>query len=546
MSLLGLYNIGESALIASQAALAVTSNNIANANTPGYSTEAVTLNIANPVQTSAGSVGSGVTATGVTRSYNQFIGAQLLTQQQNQSASSATSQTWGQVEQVMNEAQGIGLSGPLNDFFNAWNDVATSPDSSAARTTLLQDANNLVSSAQTIGSSLTDTVNNANTSITNDVSQVNMIVSDIAGLNQQIVQQEAGTTGTQPNDLLDQRDAKLTALAQLTNFSTYTASNGSITVEIGGQNLVSGTLTNTMSTTADSNGNQAVVLNGTNITSSITGGDIGGQIASRNGIQNTTLTGLNTLIASLTLQVNKLNSTGFGLDGSTGNDFFNAPQLTTLNNTTNANITATVSNEANLSATEYNFTFSGGNYSVYNNQTGALVTGPTAYTAGTPIDLSTTLGMTVDIPAGAPASGSFTISPLTSAISGFGVALTDPNKVAAASTAAGVPGDNSNATLISQLAGQTISDLGNETFSNYYSGIVSTVGSTAQSASDSLTFDNNLVSSLQNQQASVSGVSLDQEATNLMLYQRAYDAAAQIITVTDQMVQTLLNIQSAG
>src|SRR5271167_3416411 len=99
MSLFGIYNIGASGLAASQAALAVTSNNIANINTPGYSAEAVTLNIASPVQTSAGSVGTGVTAVGITRSYNQFIEAQLLNQQQNQSKSSAMDQTWGQVEQ---------------------------------------------------------------------------------------------------------------------------------------------------------------------------------------------------------------------------------------------------------------------------------------------------------------------------------------------------------------------------------------------------------------------------------------------------------------
>jgi len=543
MSLQGIYNIGESALIASQAALSVTSNNVANVNTPGYSEEAVTLNISNPNQTGEGSIGTGVKATGVTRNYSQFINAQLLTQQQNQSASSATSQTWGQVQQVMNEDQGIGLSTPLSNFFNDWSDVATSPDSSAARTTLLQDAGTLVTTAQSIAGSLNETVANANKSITSDAGQINTIASEIAVLNQQIVQQ--GTNGSQPNELLDQRDEQLTALAQLTNFNTYNNSDGSITVEVGGQNIVSGSLANTMSTTSDTNGNQAVMLNGINITSSITGGDIGGQISSVNGIQNTTLTGLNTLITSLTLQVNKLNSAGFGLDGSTGNDFFNAPQLTTLNNTTNADITATVSKEANLSATAYNFTFSGGQYSVFNNQTGAQVAGPAAYTAGTPIDLSATLGMTVDIPAGAPATGSFTISPLTTAISNFGVAITDPNKVAAASTAAGVPGDSSNANLISQLAGQSMNDLGNETFSDYYSGIVSKVGSTAQSASDTLTFNNNLVSSLQSQQQAVSGVSLDEEATNLMLYQKSYDAAAQIITVTDQMVQTLLNIQTA-
>lgn len=542
MSLSGIYNIGESALIASQTALAVTSNNIANVNTPGYSEEAVTLSAANPVATGAGSIGSGVTATGVTRSYDSFLQTQLLDQQQNQSQSSALNQAWGQVQQVLNDSQNTGLSGPLNDFFNAWSSVAASPDSSAARITLLQSADALVSAASTIGSSITNTINSANTAITNDVSQVNTLASDIASLNGQIIQQGGDTSGTQACILEDQRDADLTALAKLTSFSSYQDSNGSINITVGMSNLVSGTQTNTMSTTQGANGNQAVILNGTDITSSIQGGDIGGQIASVNGIQSNTLTSLQTLITSLTLQVNNLQSSGFGLDGSTGNDFFNAPQLTTLNNSTNANITAVVSDEANLTANAYNFTFSDGDYSVYNQQTGALVTGPTAYTAGTPIDLSASIGMTVTIPVGAPAAGSFTISPLNTAISNFGVALTDPNQVAAASTAAGVPGDNGIANQISQLTGASISALGNNTFSEYYSGIVATVGSQNESASNSLTFDNNLLSSLQNQSASVSGVSLDTEATNLLLEQRAYEAASQVVKAADELVQTLLSM----
>jgi len=269
MSLFGLYNIGESALTASQAALAVTSNNIANVNTPGYSAESVTLNIATPMPTDVGAVGSGVTATGATRSYNAFIEAQLLNQQQNQSKSSALDQTWGQVEQLFNESQGIGLSGPLSDFFNAWNSVATAPDSTAARTVLLQKANTLASSAQTIESSLVDTVNNANKTIATDANQINTIASDIAGLNNQIIQQNTGTSGTQPAVLLDQRDADLKALAKLTDFSSYENSNGSITVVVGMRNLVAGTQTNTMSTTADANGNQKVVLDGTDITANI-------------------------------------------------------------------------------------------------------------------------------------------------------------------------------------------------------------------------------------------------------------------------------------
>jgi len=542
MALSGLFEIGKSALIASQTALAVTSNNIANVNTPGYSKESVTLAIASPFSTSAGPVGSGVSASNITRSYDSFTEVQLLNEQQNQSKSASLDQTWGQVEQVLNESQGIGLSSPLSDFFNAWNDVATSPDSPAARTTLLQKANTLVQTASTIQSSIVDTVNNANTTIRSDVSQINSLATDIASLNQQIVKEEAGSSGTQANDLLDQRDAKLTALAKLVDFTSYQDQNGSLTVVVGERNLVSGVQTNPMSTGSDTNGNTTVILDNTDITSKIQGGDIGGLIQSGNDIQTKTLAGLNLLLATVVQEVNSLHTQGYGLDGSTGNNFFTPLTVPTVNNSATATITQPqVTGLAALTSNEYtiNFNAAGTTYSV-SDQTGALVVPPTAYTSGNPITFN---GLSFTITGAVTNTDSFTIgSPLPTAISSFGVAITDPNKVAAASTAAGVPGDNGTASQIAQLTNATISTLGNDTFSGYYSGVVSTVGSIKQSTADGLTFDNNLLSQIQARRDSASGVSLDEEATNLINFQRSYEAGAKVITVADELVQTVISL----
>jgi flagellar hook-associated protein 1 FlgK len=540
MSLSGLFDIGKSALIASQTALAVTSNNIANVNTPGYSKESVTLDIASPFYTGAGPVGSGVTAAAITRSYDRFIQAQLLNQQQNQGKSASLDETWGQVEQVLNESQGIGLSGPLSDFFNAWNDVATTPDSPAARMVLLQKANTLVRSASMIENSIIDTVNNANTTITSDVKQINSLASDIASLNEQIVQEEAGTSGGQASNLRDQRDAKLTALAKLVDFTSYEDQNGSLTVAVGMRNLVSGVQTNPMTTAVDTNGNTTVILDNTDITSNIQGGDIGGLIQSRNGIQTNTLVSLRMLVASIAQQVNALHSQGVGLDGSTGNNFFTLA-VPTINNTAAATITPPdVTGPAGLTSNEYtvNFNAAGTTYTISNKQTGAVLT-TAAYTSGSPITFN---GLTFTITGAVTNTDSFTIgSPLPTAISSFGVAITDPSQVAAA-TAAGAPGDNTNALAITQLANNAISSLGNDTFSGYYGGVVSTVGSIKQSTSDGLTFDNNLLSQIQARRDSASGVSLDEEATNLIMFQRSYEAGAQVIKVADELVQTLLNI----
>lgn len=540
MALSGLFEIGKSALIASQTALAVTSNNIANVNTPGYSKESVTLEIASGISTGAGNVGNGVSATGIARSYDSFIQAQLLNQQQNQSKSASMDQTWGQVEQVLNESLGIGLSGPLSDFFNAWNDVATTPDSPAARTVLLQKANTLVRSASTIENSIVDTVNNANTTITTDTKQINSIASDIAALNKQIVAAEAGKGTTQANDLRDQRDAKLTALGKLVDFTSYEDQNGSLTVTVGMRNLVAGVQTNPMTTGSDANGNTTVHLDGVDITSKIQGGDIGGLIQSRTGIQTQTLAGLRMLVASVAQQVNAQHTQGAALDGTPGTDFFTLA-VPTVNNSAAASITPPdVTGPAALTTDTYTVSFDTSGvptiYNVNDNQTGAPVATGAYNPAGTQINSA---GVTFTISGAVTNADTFTIgSPLPTAISSFGVAITDPTKIAAATLGGGV-GDNGNALLMTQLANNGIPSL-NDTFSGYYSGVVSTVGSTKQSTSDGLTFDNNLLSQIQARRDSASGVSLDEEATNLINFQRSYQAGAKLITVADELVQSVL------
>jgi len=134
--------------------------------------------------------------------------------------------------------------------------------------------------------------------------------------------------------------------------------------------------------------------------------------------------------------------------------------------------------------------------------------------------------------------------PLTDAdaISNLGVAVSDPRKIAAASAASALPGDNTNALRIAGLAEASVASLGNATFSGYYGGIVADVGKLARNASDLNRFDGNLRSELQNRRESASGVSLDEEAMNLIAFQRAYEAGAKIIQITDELLQTVLQL----
>jgi flagellar hook-associated protein 1 FlgK len=538
VSLSELFNIANSALNASQAGLSVTSNNIANANTPGYSRQDIVVSITSPTDMGRGYMGMGVSVTGVRSSSNRFIQAQLLDQEQNAGKSNTMEQMLSQVEQIFNEAQNMGISTPLTNYFNAWNDVASDPTSQTARTVLLQKAGTLVVSAQRMENSILQNLNQASTGVDDAVKQINSIATQIAAMNGQIVKVEAGHTGARANDLRDQRDQLMNELSNLVGNTSYEDQDGALTVAVGMKNLVAGTKTNTLSTALDQNGNKQLMLDNTNITAQVDNGQIGGLLASGNEIQSNSLFGLRKLIASVTKEINLLHESGYGLDGSTNNDFFTSLQLSTENYSASANITASIADLSQLNLDEYTIGFAAGNYTVTDKQTG-VVAASGVYVSGNTIAFD---GIQVSITGAVTSADSFTISPLTDAIKKFGVAISDSNKVAASSSATELPGNNAVALQIARASGAAVADLGSGTFSEYYQGLVSGIGSLSQAASDGSTFDQNLLSQITKQRDSISGVSLDEEAANLIKYQRAYEAGAKMIQITDELLQAVINL----
>lgn len=120
--------------------------------------------------------------------------------------------------------------------------------------------------------------------------------------------------------------------------------------------------------------------------------------------------------------------------------------------------------------------------------------------------------------------------------------LDDPGKIAASTTADGVPDNGSNATAIANLQDSLVLDSGTSTFSDYYASMVSDIGSTVSSAESMYSTQSDLVEFCENQCASVSGVSQDEEMAKLVLYQSAYSSAAKVITILDEMLQTLIDM----
>lgn len=639
MSLSGLFSTSTSALLASQTALGVINNNIANVNTPGYSKQDIVLEITNPVSGPGGLSGRGVTVADIRRNYDNFIQSQLVSQQNNYGKAFTLDQTLSQVQQAFNEAQNLGLSTPLNEYFNAWQDVSANPEGRPQRVVLLQKANNLVQRARSMERVMQDNLTQTNATINNLTANINTLASKIAVLNGRIVQVEAGTA-TKANDLRDQRDNLLKDLSGLTDISYYEDKNGSLTVTAGMRNLVYGEKTNTLSTKINSAGDNDLYLDGTNITANIKKGQVGGLIEARNNIETNSLSGLRRLIAAITNEINIAQSRGFGLN-STAADFtinnitsqqypatsgvISSATITTFNaftpgdydirfngagtaydvyrngallSSANAYIspnpiivngmtinfnplnppaandkfyisakgpsffndlsvsssnkdnskadvtTAAIFNRTALTYNEYEVRFTGpATYDVYNLDKGVNVITGAAYTSGSSIRFDG-LNVVISNITGAPATGDrFLISPLTNAISNFSVAITDPQKVAAASSYAALPGDNTNALNIAQMSNTSLANLGNTTFSAYYKGLVSNIGTSSGAAADSLKFENNMLAELKNRRESVSGVNLDEEAANLLRFQRSYEAGAKMVRITDELMQTILAIK---
>jgi flagellar hook-associated protein 1 FlgK len=539
LSLFGLFDIAKSTIFASQTALTVTSHNIANANTPGFNRREAIFAVSGPVALSGNLLGGGVTVSGIKRYYDQFIQAQLWGQYQNYGRSSALNQTLSQIEQIFNEAKNIGLATPLTDFFNAWQEVSTNPEGFVQRSLLLQKADSLVLAAKQMERGITENLESINDTIDNIAERINAIGSEIAAINGKIVQVEAGSQVESAHDLRDQRDMLLNELGTLVDFSSYEDENGSVTIMIGMRNLVSGETSNSLSTRTNEEGDKDLYIDGMNITDNIKKGQLGGLISVRDTIRTSSLNGLRRIIASLIQEINMLHEEGYGLDGTTSNDFFNPLQPSTSDFSSGADITAAITDPSVLTLDEYTIQFdASGNYFVYNKQTGALVTSG-AYVSGNPISFD---GIEITISGAVTPDDTFTVSPLTDVIKNFEVAITDQQKVAAALSNTALPGDNSNALRILQLSQNTIANLGDATFADYYQGLVSTIGSMSKAASDSLTFDNNLLSELNDRRESLSGVSLDEEAANLIRFQRSFQAGAKMIQITDELLQTLLDL----
>lgn len=235
-----LLSIGNSALRASQASLQVSSNNIANVDTEGYSRQSVVLKDGQYVTTVPGQIGSGVVAQEVVRSHDAFIEAQYLDKLSTRDRFQTLYNGLSSVQNLVNESNTSGVSTALSTFFDDWGDLTTNPDSEAVRQTMIDDTETMLSLIRSTADSMTQLEDQANQSIAAGAVSLNTLANDIAELNRQINMTQIDGQSI-PNGLYDQRDNKVRQLASLVDISVIDNGKGDITVNTqSGQTIVDG------------------------------------------------------------------------------------------------------------------------------------------------------------------------------------------------------------------------------------------------------------------------------------------------------------------
>jgi len=464
--------IGRRALQAQQVALNTTGHNIANANTPGFSRRQV--NLENVVSGVRGGIGSGVEAASVVRQRSRFVDAQMRVEQQVLGHWEALERALGSIEAifnepagagsseagtVFNEPSGVGLSGSLSRFWNAWQDLANVPESGAARAAVRQEAEFLTHSLHQYHTQLRDTRMELDNEVVAAVADINELVDQLGSVNAQIPR--ANFNGGAAGDLEDQRDRLVEQLSRLVDISVVERENGQVSVLLSGHNLVEGdSVIHLRVRQLTQNGITAgrVFFADDRSLAPIREGRLRGLMEVRDEVVPSFMESLDQMAGGMVEKVNELHRSGYGLDGSTGLNFFDPD--------------------------------------------------PAKNKAG---------NITLDE-----------------------VILEDLNNIAASGD--GNTGDNAAALAISGLRNQRLLANDTATIEGFYNELLGEVGARSKEA-QTMSENHRLFSQqIENRRQSIQGVSLNDEAAQLVLFQRAYQAAARATSVIDELMEVTINI----
>lgn len=572
MSLTSSINIARSALTTSQLGLQVSSMNMANAANPNYTRqiamlEAIRGRVSEPYQ-----IGHGVAVTEVRRQIDEALQRRLWS---GNSAEFSSAQQFGvlsQLETILNEGTEFDMSSQLSSFFNTWTEATTLLDSQA---TIQNQGEAIASFIRNMRSDLTTQRRQIEDQIDAQVLRADDILDEIAAINRTITESEIGPT--EASGLRDQRDALVTELSQLIDVDVFETNQGTYDIYSGSTPIVQGARNRGIEIrrVTDDSGvlSVRVELRSDSTPLPITGGSIGGLLASRDGAIDATLEKLDTLASQLIFEVNKLHSTGINEDWLTstsstlqvasGNQ---ALALNDPNNSSFANLpfaavnggfTVNVRNENGSSETLRididldgldNAGLPGFADDTSAEDIRAAIDGLDGITAS--FDSSGRLQISADagysFSFSEDTSGALAVMGVNSFFTGDNAADIDVREglevMLGRIDTNGQFIANGTAKLIGSIAEDAVGGLGGLSINKFWAQQAQDIASKTSSARNKANADTLIRESLDAQRASVSGVSIDEESINLLSYQRQYQGAAQVITTAQQMFDTLLSL----
>jgi flagellar hook-associated protein 1 len=570
MSIGGLH-MGTRALQAHQLALEITGQNISNVNTEGYTRQRASLVQTQPINSAIGQIGTGVRVDGIERIRDAFVDLAIRKQASEVGSEAAQVDTYDRMESIFTSSNTSNLDSMIGEFFDSIYDVVNAPEETGLRHTTIVEAQALAQQIQFVNAELDQLRIDLNSAVKDGVTEINSLLQSIGTLNKDIVKIEAGSTGT-ANDMRDQRDLKLKELAEMTNITTHEMQTGEINVSINGNNVVFGSTVSTLATQlkpGDELPVHEVVVESSGSKIDFTGGLMHGYIESRDTNIVKYTDRLDDLSRGLIDTINRQHTQGMGLRGF---------DTYTSTNAVDDSSAALDSAAAGLAITPVDSTF---NITVLDKSSGDCVETTVSISVDVSTDslddvaaaITTALnGQGIsEVTATVTSDNELTISSsdtdftyfiqdTTDTASNFLSAIgintffrgTDasdigvneflaehPEFFAAASSTA--DGDNTNALALSELRNAKVMDSDTKTLAGFFQSTLVDLGADSRNAQVQSESAASFLTQLELKRESVSGVSLDEEAANLIIIQRAYEASARYISVVDSLLNTLVN-----
>jgi flagellar hook-associated protein 1 FlgK len=573
-NIFGILQTGVSGLFVSQSGIDVTGNNIANLNTEGYSRQKPIITTESPLNATPGPFGRGAKLDSVVRTYDEVLSNTLRNETTAMSYWQNLQTPLERVQQYFNELEsGTGLGDAMKDYFNAWSDLAnTAPDNSdeamVKRNALLTKADTLTQKIREDADAIEAIKKESDNNISLNIDKINNLAAKISDLNTQIARFEAN--GNTANDLRDSRDLLVTQLSEFVNISSSEQSDGKVAIFISGVALVDSSKANKLFAVPnnDNDGHYDIYwgYSGTdkpqiNLTDKITGGSLYSDLKARDTYLKKYADELDNFAISLITTTNQLHSTGQGLK--------RFDQITSTNGVKNptyllnedagkfpfpvnagtlrigvydaeGNLSENYDIDINPSKDSLNSIIAkisaadgdpdGGRIQAYISSNNSIkITVENGYTFAFQEDTSNFL-----VAAGL---NSFFKGTSAKDIDISSPVKDDANFIATSLT--GQPGDNQNALSIANAKYQKLNN--GSTIDEFYTNFTSSIANDKSQVDTFYNTKNSIVNQLKLKLDQVQGVSIDEEYTNLIKFQKSYEASARFITAVDQMIDTLIN-----